>query len=599
MAGRGKAKPVEGDVIEGEVKDVTPPEEDSGPDEDEPVRSVAVVPSSPMQAHLAVGVGALSAMDDAAFERNLTMLGKGVERAERVKLKIMVPNEDYGLIPGTDKTTLLKPGAEKLALVYGLTGRFTHNIRYGDNVSAPPIVVVVDSFIHLGDHSGPVVAQGMGAASSWEKRYRYRGAAGRTCPNCGLDNVIRSKRDEGWWCGTRDGGCGKSWPAGAEVIEDQPDPGKAENVDPHELLNTLLKMAEKRAFVDGVLRATASSGLFTQDMEEDEGDGYGGSGVGGSRVGNAPGGRNPARGGQNGSGAAPQGRTGGGEAPGPSDGPPDVTIVVAEKPDGGVRMVKSEKRWEGTRAKLEVIGKVGNRKHTAMVTGPLAEATVAADVQIGETMRLVNAVVEEIVWQEGKPTKKEVWGPPPTFLMDDVQVGRDGAWVSVKTFAPTLPFDTSSSGQPAATADSGSPPSAEPSSQASQPTSSPAAEASAPTTSEQPSTPAARSTASASDSDPARPPRKLGQAGEYEAIVGILNDPVQRTMRGNVLVAVLRLLQPETGELVFVGLADDIDGQIGSEEEPWLAPGDKVDVFGKWSPNGWVIAETVGKHREG
>ncbi len=38
--------------------------------------------------------------------------------------------------------------------------------------------------------------------------------------------------------------------------------------DSYSLINTLLKMAKKRALVDAVLSATRSSGLFTQDIEE-------------------------------------------------------------------------------------------------------------------------------------------------------------------------------------------------------------------------------------------------------------------------------------------------------------------------------------------
>lgn len=614
MAARGGKKddkPAEGAVvIPGEARDVTPADEDTGP-EDPPTSAVAIAePQTPTRGHVAVGVGALAAMSDVEFERNLGMLKKGVERAKRVKLEIMEEGEDYGLIPGTKTPTLLKPGAEKLALAYGLVSSFEHHIKYGNNETAPPILVVVDCFLHLGSTDGPVIAQGMGASSSWEKRYRYRGDKGRVCPSCGVAAVIRSPRDrdlplerQGWWCGPREGGCGNGFKPDVEELTSQPDPGKAENADPHELLNTLLKMAEKRANVDAVLRGTASSGLFTQDMDDDEGDGMPGSGRAGGDAGNgrqSPGNGPRSDGAPRGGG---QGQSGGGGAPGPPDGPPELTMVVAEQPDSGVRMVKDshkELRWEGTRAKLEVIGKLGNRKHTAIILGPLAEAAVAAAIQLDEPLRLVNVVVEEITWQEGKPTRKEVWGPAPTYLMDDVMVGRGGDWVSVKTFAPALWPEPSSSEPPAATAGSGSPPSAEPSSPASPPASSPAAEDSAPTTSASPSTPAATSTATASDSDKAEPqPRKTGDPGEYTAIVGTLNDPVRRTMKGATLVAVLRLSLPETGELVLVGLTDDIDGQLGTEEDPWLAPGDKVDVFGMWSPNGWVIAETVGKHREG
>jgi hypothetical protein len=37
---------------------------------------------------------------------------------------VMREGVDYGVIPGTDKHTLLKPGAEKLCTLFGLTSRF-------------------------------------------------------------------------------------------------------------------------------------------------------------------------------------------------------------------------------------------------------------------------------------------------------------------------------------------------------------------------------------------------------------------------------------------------------------------------------------------
>lgn len=243
------------DIIEGEVTEV--PEE----------RALAV--RSITQAHLAVGVGALAAMSDEDFERNLEAMEKGVQRAARMKAAIMVENEDFGLIPGTNKPTLLKPGAEKLALAYGLTGRFEHHLTYGHGEDEPPITVVVDCYLHLGGHDGPAIAQGMGMASSFEKRYRWR-RGGRICPDCGRAGLVMTKRNGGqWWHPTDakpDGGCNANFAKDDTRIGQSED---VENPDPFELGNTLLKMAEKRAYVDAVLRATASSGLFSQDMEDD------------------------------------------------------------------------------------------------------------------------------------------------------------------------------------------------------------------------------------------------------------------------------------------------------------------------------------------
>jgi hypothetical protein len=68
-------------------------------------------------------------------------------------------------------------------------------------------------------------------------------------------------------CFAKKGGCGAKFAESDPTIVDQP-VGDVENPDPYDLLNTLLKISEKRSYVDATLRATATSGLYTQDMEE-------------------------------------------------------------------------------------------------------------------------------------------------------------------------------------------------------------------------------------------------------------------------------------------------------------------------------------------
>ena len=45
---------------------------------------------------------------------------------------------------------------------------------------------------------------------------------------------------------------------------------KYKNSDPFTIVNTILKMAKKRAFIDAVLSATRSSAFFTQDIEDQD-----------------------------------------------------------------------------------------------------------------------------------------------------------------------------------------------------------------------------------------------------------------------------------------------------------------------------------------
>lgn len=233
------------------------------------VIEVEDVPHDPTWAVTQAGTAALASMSEADFEERLLALAAGRDRVRRIQRTLMEPNEDYGLIPGTQKPTLLKPGAEKLCDFYRLAVDFEPTVTYGDGTTEPPISVVMRCQLHLGSLDGPVVGVGYGQANSWEKRYRYRKGE-RTCLACGKPGKIVHTRRNSWWHPQDKGGCGQS------VEDSDPrvaawlaqDTGDVENPDPYELANTLVKMAEKRAHIDATLRTTATSGLFTQDMDE-------------------------------------------------------------------------------------------------------------------------------------------------------------------------------------------------------------------------------------------------------------------------------------------------------------------------------------------
>ena len=218
----------------------------------------------------ASGTYAVASMTDQAFDEQLSMMKRGRDRIAQIQRELMVRDEDYGLIPGTPKPTLFKPGAEKLALMYGLAAEVKHELIPGDGDTAPAIQYHASTFLHLGNFNGPIVAVGHGTANSWEKRYRRDSA--KKCPNCEkTDTVITSKKEYGggWYCFPKKGGCGSKFAPDDERMTSQATDAKGDSVGSYDLGNTLLKMAEKRSFVDGVLRATASSSLFTQDVAEE------------------------------------------------------------------------------------------------------------------------------------------------------------------------------------------------------------------------------------------------------------------------------------------------------------------------------------------
>ena len=113
-----------------------------------------------------------------------------------------------------------------------------------------------------------VVAEGIGSCSSWEKKYRYRNAQ-RICPACGQATIIKGKAEYGggWLCFAKKGGCGAKFTANDPAIIDQ-EVGQTMNPDPADIVNTVDKMAQKRAIIAAVLLACNASEYFTQDVED-------------------------------------------------------------------------------------------------------------------------------------------------------------------------------------------------------------------------------------------------------------------------------------------------------------------------------------------
>src|SRR3990167_11218552 len=101
-----------------------------------------------------------------------------------------------------------------------------------------------------------------------ETKHRYRGGK-RKCPQCGAEAIIKGREEYGggWVCFAKKGGCGEKFKDDDTEITGQAE-GKVENPDIADQYNTVLKMACKRAKVDGCLSATACSDIFTQDIED-------------------------------------------------------------------------------------------------------------------------------------------------------------------------------------------------------------------------------------------------------------------------------------------------------------------------------------------
>ncbi len=204
-------------------------------------------------------------------DNNATMAHTVGEVVAQVQLiqgmmdKVMIEGDHYGTIPGCGiKKVLLKPGAEKLSLVFKLACKYKIDVH--DLPRNHREVSITCSIYH--QTSGIFLGEGVGSCSTEESKFRWR-TAKRACPECGAETIINGKVEYGggFLCWKAKGGCGAKFLIDDKRILDQP-LGRIENEDIADTHNTVLKMAKKRAQVDAILSVTAASDIFTQDLEE-------------------------------------------------------------------------------------------------------------------------------------------------------------------------------------------------------------------------------------------------------------------------------------------------------------------------------------------
>jgi hypothetical protein len=213
----------------------------------------------------------------AAVERSRFMPAMSIELAvERYSAvtefvsRVLRRDVDYGVIPGTEKRTLLKPGAEKLTTFFGLSTRFQLLERIEDwtgegHGGEPFFYYLYRCQLYRGDL---LIAEGDGSCNSRETKYRWRESQ-RLCPVCSQSAIIKGREEYGggWLCFKKRGGCGAKFRDGDEAIESQ-QTGRVFNPDIADQVNTIQKMAQKRSLVGSVLLAVNASEFFTQDVED-------------------------------------------------------------------------------------------------------------------------------------------------------------------------------------------------------------------------------------------------------------------------------------------------------------------------------------------
>ena len=165
---------------------------------------------------------------------SLDEMAAALTAAEQLKRHIMRRGVDYGTVPGAKKPSLYKAGAERACQFYGLSHRM-ERVEVERTAEGKPWGITYKCFVFkvlsdgrevpLGDCEG---FAGYDESRFWDRVYEKSG------PNKG-----NPKRDAD----------------GKDVLNPSP-------------WNSVMKMADKRAYVGAVLKATGMSDFFTQDIED-------------------------------------------------------------------------------------------------------------------------------------------------------------------------------------------------------------------------------------------------------------------------------------------------------------------------------------------
>lgn len=184
---------------------------------------------------------------------------------------VFKPNLDYGVIPGTGtKPVLLLPGMEKLMRALRLRPEYIPRQTVID--FDKPLFLFQYECRLVEIETGLIVGAAVGSANSHESKWRWR-KADRTCPKCDAPTIRRSKYppksaphgEPGWYCS--DKGCGAQFAFSDPAIAQQ-QTGRVENPDIADQLNTIDKIAQKRALAAAIKGAANVSELFTVGIDD-------------------------------------------------------------------------------------------------------------------------------------------------------------------------------------------------------------------------------------------------------------------------------------------------------------------------------------------
>lgn len=182
-------------------------------------------------------INALSIINTVEIDSIANTMAK-IQQMQNVVQKTLKKGHDFGEVPGTSKPTLLKPGGEKICMLFGLNPEYEF-LQTTEDYDKEFFSYNIRCTLF---RNGQPVAQGVGSCNSKEKKYRY----------INVDKIPENY-------------VGQS----EEIIDKYGRVKyKINNPDICSLVNTILKMAKKRAFIDAVLQVASLSEVFTQDIED-------------------------------------------------------------------------------------------------------------------------------------------------------------------------------------------------------------------------------------------------------------------------------------------------------------------------------------------
>jgi len=138
---------------------------------------------------------------------------------------LMVKGTHYGIIPGTDKYSLLKPGMDMLCSTLRFVAHYSFDIKELANEHREVTAHVKMTSRASGDE---IIGTGIGVCTTMEKKYRYRNK---------WENKVKTQ---------------------------------VENPDLADQYNTVAKMAAKRALSMAIQTATGCTDIFASDPSDIE-----------------------------------------------------------------------------------------------------------------------------------------------------------------------------------------------------------------------------------------------------------------------------------------------------------------------------------------